>query len=279
MKDSKPLEETATAFDGRSIHVRRWETDKERKGILIIVHGLGEHGGRYGETASLLNELGVTVVAGDLRGHGRSEGKRGHIMNFGEFTEDVHMLVNEFGDGERIFLLGHSMGGLISFRYACDHPEHLSGLILSSPLLGLRLEPPPWKEILGRIVSRLVPAFSMGNEIDPNLLSHDEEEVAGYVKDPLVHDRVSARLFTEMVRMMDIVAVDRVNLTLPVLFLVAGGDEIVSPAHAKKTFEEIGSEDREYREYDGLYHEVLNEVDRERVLLDLEKWMLARLSP
>jgi alpha-beta hydrolase superfamily lysophospholipase len=273
----KRIDGRIMAFDGTSIYYREWGARNDEKGILVVVHGFAEHGDRYHRIAQLMNDADVRVVAGDLRGHGKTEGKRGHVLRFETFLEDVHMIVDHCSEGAPVFLLGHSLGGLIALLYSLKHPDHIKGMILSSPLLGLRIAPPRWKICSGKLLSRVIPSFSMFNEIDPHELSHDEDEVRNYMNDPLVHDRISARMYTEMIRAMSLAEAHCDELRIPALFLVAGDDPIVSPAQAKRAFSTLGSEDKQYREYENMYHEIFNETERDRVLTDLKQWIVQRI--
>ena len=157
------------------------------KASVFIVHGLGEHLGRYDNVTNTLKEYNLFLL--DLRGHGKSGGKRGHVMRFDEYLDDIDSLRNEvkgFIKG-KTFILGHSMGGLIVLRYAIYRPEGISGVVASGPLLGVNVKVPKIKDVIGRLVANLAPGLSMSNEIDTGKLSHDKAVVDAYNNDPLVH--------------------------------------------------------------------------------------------
>jgi alpha-beta hydrolase superfamily lysophospholipase len=264
--------------DGLTIFYRKYQANPERA-RMVISHGLGEHSGRYGTVIERLQPKGITIWAPDHRGHGKSDGPRGHILAFEEYLDDLKRLATmarkDLPEGMKCFLLGHSMGGLIALTCALRVPGMIDGVIVSSPTLGLRATLPVIKRTLGKIMSSIWPGMTLSNEIDAAKLSHDEGVVQAYMNDFLVHDRVSARWFTEFLHAMETVNHQASELEVPILMQVAGDDYIVD-AHASKTFyERLNLGDRTLHFYDGLYHEVYNEKEehREQVLTDLEDWL------
>lgn len=252
-----------------------------RRGVLVLVHGLGEHSGRYQNVVDAVEGVPVSVWALDLRGFGRSTGQRGHVDSFWDYMEDLdcfleHILAEE---GEiPLFLLGHSYGALIALHYALCRPGRLAGLVLSSPCLGLALRVPAWKHHAGMVLARLLPRFSFPNGIDPGLLSHDADVVERYRHDPLVTNRVTARLYAEMLAAMDRVARRAVQLRVPCLVLLAGDDALVSVSVARNVFVRLGTEDKEVHLYPGYYHELFNEVGKEEPLARLRGWLERHLA-
>jgi len=246
---------------------------------LVLVHGLGEHSGRYDHVIRLLNNKGISVLAYDHRGHGKSEGKRGHIDRFDEYINDLSMMIDKASDGippeMKLFLLGHSMGGLIVLNYVEKYPDRVDAVIASSPGLAPADKIPVIKGSLGKLMSSIWPSLSFDNELDPDNLSHDRDVVAAYVKDPLVHRRITARWFTEYLKAMEETVNSGERIRIPLLLQVAGADRIVDPITSKNFFNTIGSSDKTLHFYDGLYHEIYNEKDsnRKRVLADLETWI------
>ena len=278
MKIPSPKESTFLSDDGLTIFYRRWRP-VEVQAVFIVVHGLGEHSGRYFNPVYYFTPRGIALYALDHRGHGRSTGKRGHISRFDEFINDLRkfiLLVQEKEKDKKLFLPGHSMGGLISLAYTLRYPDELSGVIVSSPALKVNIKVSMIKTTVGRLVSNLFPAFTMGNEIHPHLLSHDPEVARTYLDDPLVHNRVSARFFTEFMKAMDETIQGAHRLTLPCLVLQAGGDELVAPEGSREFFERVELEDKQFRMYDGFYHELFNEVEKEKVFRDIEEWITPR---
>jgi len=272
---------TFAAADGVKIFFRHFAAETE-KARLVIAHGLGEHSGRYGNVVERLVSKGFSVWLPDHRGHGQSEGKRGHVLNFMQYLTDLKSMLElaraGMIDGCKCFLLGHSMGGLIALYYAQRFDEHIDGIVASSPALGMVIEVPAAKKILGSFMSYLWPSLTMGNELDAGKISHDPDVVSGYQNDPLVHDRVSTRFFTELMSAMETVNQQVASLKVPVLMQVAGDDHLVNARISKQFFEELPTPDKTLQVYEGLYHEIYNELEgqRETVLTDLEDWLMER---
>jgi len=269
------------ALDGHRIFWTSWGMSEvaPEAPVVVLVHGYGEHIGRYDHVAAFLNEGGLGVLGIDVRGHGQSEGARGHVVRFDEYLVDVAAAFDEahrqHPGGQRI-LLGHSNGGLIATRYAlCESGRRPDVLIVSGPLLGLSMEVPAWKATLGRGLSRLRPETALPSEIDSKLLSHDADIVARYAVDPLVHHVATARYFTEMQAAIEDVFQRAHNLMMPLLILAGGADQVVDPGGARRLLHAVGTDDRKHIEYEGLYHEIFNELERARVLGDVRAWLEA----
>ena len=264
--------------DGVKIFYRHYQAAPERA-RLVIAHGLGEHSGRYGNVIERVVPNGFSVWAPDHRGHGRSGGRRGHVLNFVQYLSDLRLTVElvkkDMPGGMPCFLLGHSMGGLIALYFAQRHPEHIDGVVASSPGLGLAIEIPPLKKVLGSFMSYVWPGLTMGNELDATKISRDSNVVSAYEDDPLVHDRVSARFFTEFLAAMQSVNQQASTLKVPVLMQVAGQDYLVSADSSKQFFEKLTLRDKALLVYDGMYHEIYNspEDQKKKVLDDLEAWL------
>ncbi|MGB9736346.1 MAG: lysophospholipase [bacterium] len=264
------------AKDGMQLFYRYILADKP-KASVFIVHGLGEHSGRYENVINTLTDYNLFLL--DLRGHGRSAGKRGHVMHFDEYLDDVDALRNELKSlvKGKSFILGHSMGGLIVLRYAIYRSDGLSGVVSSGPLLGVNVEVPKIKAMLGRVIAGIWPALSMSNEIDTNKLSHDKAVVDAYNNDPLVHTKVSARWYIEMVKAMEDTNANADKLTLPCLIMHGSEDALTNPQSSKAFFEKAGSKDKTYKLYEGYYHEIFNEIDKQKPLSDMLEWINKRV--
>ena len=178
-----------TSSDGLKIFYRHYPAESERT-RMVIAHGLGEHSGRYGNVVDRMLPKGVSVWVPDHRGHGQSEGKRGHVLNFVQYLSDLRISVELAGgdrpEGMKCFLLGHSMGGLIALYFAQQFPGLIDGVIASSPALGMVIKIPGAKKMLGSFMSYIWPEMTMGNELDTSKVSHDPKIVRAYETDPLV---------------------------------------------------------------------------------------------
>jgi alpha-beta hydrolase superfamily lysophospholipase len=277
---SAPSETTGTllAKDGTRLFYREWLVNHPRA-ILVIVHGLGEHGARYPHVAARLNALGISVRAHDQRGHGRSDGKRGALACATDPLDDLKLVVDDFAhqQGSTPFLLGHSLGGLIAARFATANLSPLRGLILSSPALAFDLS--LRDRILLAVSSRIAPSAAVANKLDVDKLSHDVTVVAAYRSDALVHDVVTARLVRFMQTAVAETMRDAATLKIPVLLLVAGHDALVDASGSRAFYERLGSGLRTLRWYDQAYHEIFNESTEQRaaVLNDLSVWLDAEI--
>jgi alpha-beta hydrolase superfamily lysophospholipase len=277
--------ETTGYFSGdRNLEIfyRNLSAENE-KNRLVIAHGLGEHSGRYENMVSRLVPEGISIWALDFCGHGQSEGKRGHVHHFSQYTSDLDKLVDIAGEGmpspaSKVFLLGHSLGGLIALNYALQFPGKLKGLIVSSPVLAFKVKVPAFKLIMGKVMSAVWPGLSMANELDPTKISHDKSVVEAYIQDPLVHNRVTARWFTEFVFAMERCNRSAPKLNVPTLMQIAGNDVLVDAEASQAFFNHLALKDKTMRVYSDLYHEVYNEPEKDRVkvLDDLFEWIKAR---
>ena len=273
---------TLTSADGVKIFFRHYPAEAERA-RMVIAHGLGEHSGRYRNVVERMLPNGISVWVPDHRGHGQSEGKRGHILNFVQYLADLRLSVELAGEGRpegmKCFLLGHSMGGLIALYFAQQYPGFIDGVVASSPALGMAIEVPGVKKVLGLLMSYIWPGLAMGNELDAGKVSHDPEVVRAYKTDPLVHDRVSARFFTEFLAAMEIVYIQASALKVPTLLQVAGDDQLVNARSSVQFFKQLDIEDKTLHVYEGRYHEIYNEGEdlRRQVIEDLEDWLETHL--
>lgn len=271
-----PSVRSIDAADGVALLYRAWEVDAPRARVRII-HGLGEHGGRYAPLAEALVERGISCYAADLRGHGVSGGRRGHVDRFRDYLADLARLEGKLPAGVPNFLLGHSLGGLIAVRAAeTGQAGQLKGLILSSPALELAGAPPWWRRPAAALLSRVAPTVALSNGIDPDDLSHATGAVAAYRTDPLVHDRITPRLFDEMVRAMRLAADEAPRVEPPVLLLAPGDDRIAATPAALAVAKRFAGS-LTVRAYPALFHESLNEVQGAEVLEQVLAWIEERL--
>jgi len=184
---------------GIEIFFQQWEVANP-KAILIIIHGLGEHSGRYGNLIDALQNKGIAIYGLDHRGFGRSGGKRGHVDSFMDYIYDMKIFVNMLKDkhpNKPVIMLGHSMGGVLALKYALTHAEDLDALILSSPGLVPAIKVPAWKKNLAIFLSSKIPSLTMPSGLDATTISRDKEVVKQYLADPLVHDKVTPRFYVK----------------------------------------------------------------------------------
>ena len=268
-------EEFLTSADGTRLFVRRWDAFQP-KAVCLLVHGLAEHSGRYEHLAQSLVRRRFFVWAMDHRGHGQSGGLPSDCAGLDPLVADLHLLVQKTAEAmphlPRI-LIGHSLGGLIALAYAVGHPEGIRAVAVSSPALQLKHPTPDWKVRMVTATSYFFPAFPFQNGVNPAYLCHDPTVVQTYQQDPLVHRTITARCAVELNRAMKSSLALAGPLRVPCLILQAGGDEVCDPAAAQAFARAAQAASVDFRLYDGLYHELFNEPEKDRVIEDLVRWL------
>ncbi|MET0524980.1 MAG: lysophospholipase [Nocardioides sp.] len=274
-----PVEKSFTGVGGTNIVYDLYEPAGDPVGLILVAHGVAEHAGRYGHVADLLVGLGLRVAIPDHRGHGRSGGKRLLARDLSEFGADLETLRRlELVDGRPTYLLGHSMGGCIALDYALDHQGSLAALVLSAPavLPGDDINPVLIK--VAKVLGKVVPGLP-GQKLSSASISRDPAVVAAYDADPLNYrGALSAGIGGAMLRAMESFPARLPSLELPLLVLSGTDDKIVNPEGARLVDRLAGSSDKTLKMYDGLYHEVFNEPEKELVLGDLSDWLKAHLA-
>lgn len=274
-----------TTGDGLRLHLQRWPAPGAAHGTVQIVHGLGEHIGRYAALAAMLNAAGWHVAGHDHRGHGRSEGARGAIAGQQSLLADLSAVGDHVREGGRLVLLGHSLGGLIAARFVAEGLRSraarwfrdVDGLVLSSPALDPGLN--PWQKLQLALASLLAPNLRLANGLKPEWLSRDPEVVRRYEQDPLVHDRVTARLVRFVVDAGNLVRSRAPSWRVPTLLLWAGADRCVAPAGSAAFAAAAPAGVVTAQAFPNLYHEIFNEPEREQVLGHLSRWLTRFESP
>jgi alpha-beta hydrolase superfamily lysophospholipase len=275
----------ATA-DGLDLYWRSW-TPAQPVGVIVIIHGLAEHGGRYQETAEAFVSSGWAVYAGDLRGHGQSPDVPGagrvHVNRFTDYFRDVEAFVKlarENHDGLPLFLLGHSMGGLITISYVLQSPTDLAGAIISSPALGTHpdFKPPALLRLLVRVLDRLAPRLRFPSDLDTNAISRDPDVVRAYIDDPLISEKVSARWYAEILRAIDQAHANARRLQIPLLLMQSGADRLVDPAAPARWVQAASAGGVELVNWAGFYHEMFNEPEKKQVQRRALDWLQQRLA-
>ena len=252
------------------------------RAVLLIVHGLAEHSGRYGNVVNHFVPLGYAVYGIDHLGHGKSEGQRVYVKRFDDYTNTLKVYFDKirgWQPGKPIFLVGHSMGGLIGAVYLLDYQAELAGAVLSGPAVKIPKHVTPSMLFVGKMLSALVPKYGL-LPLDANGVSRDPGVVQAYVSDSLVHrGKATARLAAEMLKAMQTVSGQAARITLPILIIQGSADRLVNPSGARMLHDAVSSVDKEIKIYDGFYHEVFNEPEHDKVLHDVEIWLEAHLGP
>jgi len=262
------------------IYYQGWLPEGDPRAVLIVVHGLGEHCGRYMNVVNHLVPLGHALYGLDHIGHGKSEGTRELVERFEDYTNTLTIycnMVKGWQTGKPIFLLGHSMGGLIASYYLLDHQANFRGGILSAPFVKVSDSISQATITIGKILSVVTPRAGLVT-LDVGGISRDPEVVTAYVNDPLVfHGKTPVRLGAELLKAMLRVRAEAHRITLPLLILQGGEDRLIDPACGQLLYDKVGSKDKTIKLYEGLYHEVFNEPERARVLKDVETWLAAHV--
>jgi lysophospholipase len=267
--------------DGISLQGRAWSV-AEPRAILLIAHGLGEHGGSYARFAKeLAPSMGIEVVSFDFRGSGRSGGRRGFVRTYDELTTDLVAAIDwatRECAGLPRFLLGHSNGGLVAIRSVQNRDLPISGLILSNPSIRLAIKVPGWKLAVAEVLRRVAPRVTLPSGLNNDYLTRDPEAIAAIAQDALRHDRVSAPLYFGMSNAGPEALSRAGEIKLPTLMLIGEADPIIDPSAGRLFFEKLGSTDKTLRTYPEMRHEPLNELGREAVVSDIERWLSDRLG-
>lgn len=263
---------------GLSLYAVHWPVEKP-KAVIALVHGQGEHIGRYGHLARWFNARGVAVLGLDHQGHGKSSGKRGHAASLAAYLDDIGLLLEEtrrLYPGVPLFLYGHSMGGNLGLNYVLRRrPEGLAGVVITGPWIRLAFEAPALKVAFGRLLRRFMPTLTLPTGLAAHFLSHEPAVVKSYKNDPLVHDQLSAAAGLALLEggaWLDAYAGDS---PAPLLLMHGSGDKITS-APATRALADRMHGDVTYREWPDLYHEIHNEKEQEQVFAVTLEWMEQR---
>lgn len=251
------------------------------RATLVLTHGIAEHSEAYNEFALEFAPRGWDIYAMDLRGHGRSEGRRGYIDDFHRYSRDLDRFVRHLRAGPLknsklpIVMMGHSMGGLITLRYMVDQGESApaAALVLSSPALGISMPIPPVKEMAASLLLKFLPQVTLPNDIRYEHLTHVEERWKRYPTDPLRHDKISPAMYFGMLEGFEKVNLGADRIKVPTLIQAAGDERIVSRPATEEYFPKIGAEKKKLIIYENSYHEIFNDIERERAMDDLDAFL------
>ncbi len=267
---------------GKDIYAQGWLPEKNNpKAIILLIHGMGEHSGRYLHVAEFLSSKGYAILSNDRVGHGKSKGQRGHVKKYDHLLDDIVKLHSEATrkfPGVPVFLYGHSMGGGLVLNYILKNPKNgLKGVIATSSALQLAFEPPAFKLTLGKIMRNIYPAFSQTNEINPQHISRDPEEVEAYKKDPLVHNQISAETALGLLEWGINAIAKTGKIGIPVLLMHGSADKLTSHK-GTETFARKSEGDITLKIWEDMYHELHNEPEKAEVLQFILEWLDSKLK-
>lgn len=270
-----------TGARAREIYYQYWRPTGAPRAVLLIVHGAGEHSSRYKNLATFFTKNGYAVAALDHPGHGKSQGRYGHIERFDDFVKDVDIFQQQVSrefPGLPLVLLGHSMGGLISCVYLLQHQQDFVGCVLSGAAIKTDIEPGVWEMGLIRCLSVLAPGKGV-LQLDASGVSRDPAVVEDYVNDPLVnHGKMSARMVAELFAAMRRAQAGAKEITLPLMILHGAEDTMASPEGSRFLYDNASSAIKALEIFPGLYHEVFNEPEHEAVFADVLVWCDERVA-
>lgn len=262
------------------LYERRCVPEATPQANLVIIHGYGDHSSRYEWVMQELRQRQIASYAYDQRGHGHSPGKRGYVGRFEDFLDDLDVFLehlrSELGSAP-IFIMGHSMGGMVLARYAQTRSIQARGLVFSSPFLAFSDDVPAFLVALGPMIAKVAPWLPIG-KVENSGLSRDPAVIEAADNDPLCyHGRVAAHTASEFHRMIQTIGQECSKVNLPMLVLHGGADHIVSPSGSETLHQEASASDKTLRMYPDGYHELFNDLDKEQFLEEIVTWMKARL--
>jgi acylglycerol lipase len=269
------IEFAQQAPDGIQLYFQGWQPEIPPKAVICLVHGLGDHSGRYAHVAAALNDAGYAMLGFDLRGHGKSGGPRGHTPSYDTLIDDIGRLLAEaavrYPDLPR-FLYGHSLGGNLVLNYALRRKPQIAGVVATSPAIRTASPPPSSQITLAKIMNRIQPGMQMANGLALDGIARDPEVIRAYTNDPLVHNKISVRLALEMLQAGEWALAHAAEFPLPLLLTHGSADQITSaPASAEYAKKVPG--DCTFKLWDGFYHETHNEPEKAEVLSFIIDWL------
>lgn len=263
-----------------SLYYQYWLPADEPRAILLVVHGLAEHSGRYLTMVNHFVPKGYAIYGLDQRGHGKSPGRRGYVERFSNFVDDLETffdVVRSRHHDSKVFIIGHSLGGTIAANYAVQHQNEFDGLILSGAFLKVADSTSLGLIIAARVLSLLLPKVGI-DSIDASALSRDKAIVDAYVQDPLVYrGKISARLGAEIIKTMQKLTQQMPKICLPILIMHGTADRLSNPRGSEMLYQRVSSPQKTLKLYDRFYHEIFNEPGHEQVFADMEAWLTARI--
>jgi acylglycerol lipase len=276
----KQTNSTYKTSDGVNLFVCEWLPDGPPKSNILLIHGLGEHSGRYQHVAEFLTRAGIGVFSFDLRGHGKTQGVRGHAASYDHIMNDIDIFLAQIRErfpSTPLFLYGHSLGGNLVLYHLIHRKPKIKGAIVTSPGLKTAKKLPAWKTALGKILYALAPSVQMDNGLDVSGLSRNQAVIDVYKADPLVHPMVSTRLGLDIISNGMKILEKGAQIELPVLLMVGAADRIIDPLAVRELSEKIPVV--VYREWPGGYHELHNdEPEKMEVLQTMVDWIEVRID-
>ncbi len=265
--------------DGLNLHGRIHEVN-DPKALVVLIHGMGEHFGRYAHVSAFFNQAGYAVAGIDLRGHGQSEGKRGHTPSYDLLMDDIELFVNRLNTAYPkvpLVLYGHSMGGNLTLNALIRKKLPVEAAVISAPYLKLAFEPPKWKTVLGKLSAKWIPELSQATGLNTNSLTRDKNVIQAYKNDPLVHDKITSSFFVNVHFAGPFALRNAEKISIPILLMHGTKDQLTSHFATQELHEKIPDRSK-LKLWDEFYHELHNEPEKELVFRYIDQWLKNQLA-
>ncbi len=263
------------SYDGLPLFAQKWEPDGEIKGVINLIHGHGDHSGRFAHWAKRFNSAGYALVSFDLRGHGRSGGKRGHCPSFDHFADDITIMLQkseELFPKIKPFLYGHSLGGIILLYFLIQRQPEVKGAIVTSPALRSKVQEQKAKVAMTLLLGSILPTLTIPTALEIDALSRDESVLNKYINDPLVHEKISLQLGKRTIGAIDFIFKNAAMINLPLL-LLHGSDDRICYARGSEELASLIDKNCSFKLFEGCYHELHNEPEKDDVFNFLIGWI------
>ncbi len=274
------IDDEFPGYQNLNLYYQCWLPSNKPRAILLVVHGLAEHSGRYLNLVNHFVPRSYAVYSFDYRGHGKSPGLPGYVDRFSDYINDLQAfgdMVRKNHHDSRLFLVGHSIGGTIAITYATQHQDELDGLVVSGATLQVGASVSPVMIMAARVLSCLLPKAGL-DIIDATAISRDQNVVAAYTNDPLVYrGKIRARLGAEIIKAIQKLPLQMARINLPILIMHGSADRLSDPSGSQILYQRVSSGDKTLKLYDGCYHEIFNEPERQQVFADMEAWLATHI--
>jgi alpha-beta hydrolase superfamily lysophospholipase len=267
--------------EGLNFYVQGWEPESKPKAVLALIHGIGEHTGRYAHVGEAFNNAGYALVGFDLRGHGKSGGPRGHFPSIDAVMQDMDeffgFLRERYPKDTPFFIYGHSLGGLLTLTFALKKQPDVKGIVVTGPGLRSALQEQKAKLMMAKLLGTIAPTLTVSSDLDVKMISHDPKVVDAYIHDPLVHNKMSMGFGKSGLSAIDFVFANASNFSVPLLVMYGSEDKITYPSGGQD-FVKLVKGDVTFKLWDGMYHEVHNEAGKAEVFKVVIQWLNSHLK-
>lgn len=278
----KPFESEIQSKDGQKLYVQGWEPDGKPRGVVVLMHGLGEHTGRYTHVAEALTKAGYALAGFDLRGHGRTPGLRGYAPSFQAILQDFDALLallrQRYGEQVSYFQYGHSLGGVLTVAYHLYAQPKVAGLVITAPGFASPVLEQKGKVMLVKVLGSLLPRMIIDTGLDVNGISRDSKVIQAYTADPLTHEKSSLSFARAGFDAIDYALQHASELKAPLLLMHGTADPLTYPRGSQDFVGRVSSKDVTFKAWDGLYHELHNEPEQAEVLRTMINWLDAHVG-